>query len=493
LTRAITLQFCAVQCALALTVVHAKAVEHLPAADLLTLTRSLVRITSLGCPEGGLRNGTGFAVTTAAGSVGVVTARHVVAGCGGWQAAVVNSDFVAVDPPMALALDKTYGSADLALLSLPQKSRLDSLVPLSVASAAPSVNSHLFTCGFWLGAQGCTEKSYDLVGGPRVLRNQISAVLVNELIKYKSPSPDLAILNLEGTLPPGGSGAPIVNSKLEVVGIATGGLERGAAGVSFAVPSAQLANLFSSTAATPTSDEGKILAGLHAADLQVSRQGTVSCPGFDLTQLRTVTFRDVTKSIDNPSLVARVLALAKLLPNPGDERFDVYADVSTGATFAVPTGSVLSRQGAVCSTWLGSSNVGLFIFERTGLDDPAALSAASGDMQQALLPGQIWSLDTAFGTFKRFDSLGVRTNSFRRLEVAADDLGGGAFRDIAFSRQLLRRSTLSGSTALWLNGFDYLAPTAPCGDPALCAEIDGARADFARAMLAELLTTFSVN
>src|SRR2546423_2090460 len=51
-----------------------------------------------------------------------------------------------------------------------------------------------------------------------------------------SPSMDIWVLNIQGNLVPGYSGAPLLNSSDQVVGIVNGGLLNGAAGISWAIP-----------------------------------------------------------------------------------------------------------------------------------------------------------------------------------------------------------------------------------------------------------------
>ena len=60
--------------------------------------------------------------------------------------------------------------------------------------------------------------------------------LLDGLIKRNSPSMKKDVLSIEGHLLPGHSGAPILNGKNEVVGVADGGLKGGSVGISWAIP-----------------------------------------------------------------------------------------------------------------------------------------------------------------------------------------------------------------------------------------------------------------
>lgn len=57
-----------------------------------------------------------------------------------------------------------------------------------------------------------------------------------QLISRTSPSLEINVLDIQGALVPGYSGAPIFNDKNQVIGVANGGLKEGSTGFSWAIP-----------------------------------------------------------------------------------------------------------------------------------------------------------------------------------------------------------------------------------------------------------------
>lgn len=84
---------------------------------------------------------------------------------------------------------------------------------------------------------GLTMKSVS-AGNPvrRQLASMIPPKHASAFAKRNSPAPGIDILYIDGSLVPGHSGAPILDQRNNVVGIANGGILGGAAGISWAIP-----------------------------------------------------------------------------------------------------------------------------------------------------------------------------------------------------------------------------------------------------------------
>ncbi|MCW5212850.1 DUF1566 domain-containing protein [Desulfobulbus sp. TB] len=83
------------------------------------------------------------------------------------------------------------------------------------------------------------KKQLSIHSDPEILSYFVPANVSSWLGKRGSPNPSLKALNIEGQLLPGYSGAPILNNRDEVVGVADGGLQIGSA-MSWAIPYDQI-------------------------------------------------------------------------------------------------------------------------------------------------------------------------------------------------------------------------------------------------------------
>lgn len=70
----------------------------------------------------------------------------------------------------------------------------------------------------------------------KLLKELVPAVPLSNLITRQSPNHLIQVINLQGNLLPGHSGAPVLDSNGHVLGVANGGLKGGFAGISWAIP-----------------------------------------------------------------------------------------------------------------------------------------------------------------------------------------------------------------------------------------------------------------
>lgn len=175
------------------------------------------------------RSQTGFRVQ---GVRGIITALHGVADC--QRITASSKKGLLLDEP--LVIRKIDVDRDVALLSSAQ------------IDGAPDRGLNVADNVVWdsLGAVkvyghpygiGSLETTLTLRRPPlKPLKDLVPAAPLSILRERRSPNHLISVLNLQGNLLPGHSGAPILDSSDRVVAVANGGLKEGFAGISWAVP-----------------------------------------------------------------------------------------------------------------------------------------------------------------------------------------------------------------------------------------------------------------
>lgn len=313
------------------------------------VSNSVVQVRARGCGTGD-RAGTGFVWPTADR---VVTAMHLVAGCG--QLALYHEGRrVERDATIVTVMRES----DLALLSVRGAADWQ---PAVVATRRPGLQEDLAVLGYELSAPTMGSKSLKLSFGSSRLRDMIPDHVRRELQALGFPSVDLEILRLEGHLLPGHSGAPIFDREGKVVAVANGGLENGAASISWGLPVGLLHQLRSSTQSPPAS--GQRVAALFSSALESKGDSAQGCGAITFTKLRTRSFADIARTTDNPAGLQQILhAFASSgLPDMSRQMFDIHVDRESGATIVLPTGTALQRYGPVCLAESSSGTIRAYV------------------------------------------------------------------------------------------------------------------------------------
>lgn len=176
------------------------------------------------------REQTGFRVK---GKVGIVTALHGIVDC-----RVINAVTDLGDKPFFndLSIREVNIDSDIALLSSPE---LD-------LSPADGLETSIYT-------DDRQNDGFEIVGYPLGLSKQklttdIEIIGIKELydliprrfqvpmVERNSPSPEIAILEIQSHLVPGHSGAPVLDGEGQLIGISNGGLEGGTVEIGWAIP-----------------------------------------------------------------------------------------------------------------------------------------------------------------------------------------------------------------------------------------------------------------
>jgi S1-C subfamily serine protease len=278
----------------------------------------------------------------------VVTSLHVVDGKRRVTVHYVGADGRIV-ASTAAAVERLLKESDLVLLRLqtPQSRK-----PLAINTAAPAVKQTLDALGFPLNIAGCSSTEVKVRFGGNQLRTILPPKVVRQITDY--PSTSIEILNLEGNLVPGLSGAPIIDRDGRVVGVVDGGLEDGAIGISWGIPASHLQRLAQSNV-TQLPGAPRV-AELFAADLQAEVEPTKTLGGVGLTKLRSRTYQQLAATADDKLGLAQLTLLFQGF-DPNSFRYDVYQDLASGATVVVPEKARVSAQGSFIVVSAGDSRM----------------------------------------------------------------------------------------------------------------------------------------
>jgi hypothetical protein len=443
--------------------------------------KSVVRVDGTNC-SGQIRLGTGFFWRQ---NTWVVTTLHVVNGC---ESVAVFSESTGRTRRAKIA--KVLRREDLALLEI------DAIEGVRVADAAtqlPEVTEDLEALGYPLGIPKIENTTLRLRYGGKKLRDIIPKAVADALGAAGSPSPDIDVTNIEGHLQPGSSGSPILNRAGQVVAIGDGGLENGAAGASWALPVVNLPRLPASPdSAAPVAASSNPY--LFAAEFSAKNGPDVTCGGATFKQIRTLKFGDIMNATDDPLGLQQILAASG--PAAATFTFDVYQQISSGATFAVPAGYVVHGEGPMCAASSESGNVVIQVQLIAGKGDPNG-QMSSVEYEASIGKGQNWQPDPGWTypiPIQRFDGFVVRRRSYVRYSPGPM---GWAMDASVFETLIFRNGVFLGASALERKWSPAIAALqAACKfNPNASSDCAQALKDFdewARAGLAVHLATFPV-
>ncbi len=201
------------------------------------INRQVFRITLSNCGLKHQRFGqTGF-YAEAKGTRGIVTALHGVAGCQGHQAAVQEdgnrTDAIYIDDLTPMYVDR---ERDVVFL---RSDKLEStqIPPLQASSLAAALHQTLTVIGYPQGVMNQQDNHVTFHAIPRrKLRELLPPNIQQQFTQRRSPDPEREVLNLEGHIQPGHSGAPILDPQKHVIGVANGGLAGGFVENGWAIP-----------------------------------------------------------------------------------------------------------------------------------------------------------------------------------------------------------------------------------------------------------------
>jgi hypothetical protein len=267
-----------------------------------SVLRDVAQVVASGCGQGGTRTGTAFLWPD---PQRMVTARHVVAGCGGVRVQFPDGQSYLARPERELA------AHDLVLLRL---DRASSRRPLTVRTGVPAIHSRVAVVGYALGAPTPDDKLLTVTAANRdppgaKLADMLAPRFRQELQAAGALSLATAILRLDGNLLSGHSGAPLIASDGSVVGIGSGGLQDGAGGLVWAVRTSYLPALAQApviAATAPLRRSSRLVFADQAPQATVRQQ---RCGTFTLSLARTVPLATLAQTSDDQMGVRQLLSV----------------------------------------------------------------------------------------------------------------------------------------------------------------------------------------
>lgn len=239
---------------------------------------------------------------------------------------------------------KIFKSADLVLLQT--NSNISEELFNNISAVVPPVDTKVFTIGYYKNDEGFRDidftvgllESSDGSGG-NFLRDELDYRQQQEITKLGFLSNSTKIIPLKGNLLHGFSGSPIVDHQGYLVGIADGGLENGAASISWCISNKYLSSLESSSEPFPL-DITK-LSLLFSASRETDLGINVSTNNFNFKKIKTTSFDklDMTaqySSTENLGLKQVLNYFSTFNIQYNDIEFDIYIEEKTGYTILVP-------------------------------------------------------------------------------------------------------------------------------------------------------------
>jgi hypothetical protein len=442
------------------------------------------RVEASGC-MGGNRQATGFLWSD--GST-VVTALHVVAGCG--KTGVYSET---LRRSIEARLVHSLNFADLAMLHLAEP--VPNAQPLAISTQKPAVHDELTVLGYPLLIERMDSTELKVKFGGSTLGEIVPANTKQELQQRNSPSTDLEITFLEGFLAPGASGAPILDKAGRVVAVGDGGLVNGTVGISWGVPVTNLNALLQSRE-TPAAKAAE--PHLFAAETEVRPTGpAVQCGAGSFTKIRTIEYREILQSTDDAEGLAKLLVFFAVFGiDPSNLRYDIYQDAESGAALAVPEGKLL-KGGQACAVDV-LPNLAL-VYAMVRMNRPSDMYQIGLAYERAITPMPQWSPDPNFTYIeprRRADGMTVERKAL--LHTGRNAYGqvnwdqGGAYETLA-----VKGNWFIGTTAFdrvyRLETLQFAQQCTRAPQFQGCAEFRGQMRMLVQAVIAAHLTTFPYN
>jgi hypothetical protein len=357
---------------------------------------AVVRVDAAMCAgvPGGRLVGSGFLWKQ---DTSVVTALHVVNGC---KEISVYSDMARNSADAHVS--KVVVKEDLVLLTLDKG--ISGTTNFVVSKDAPADTEDLILVGFPGDSSGSTGKTIRRQFSGDTLEKVVSYADQQELKSNPSPALDIKVVFLQGTFEHGHSGGPILNHDGAVIGIADGGLKHGTTEDSWAIPSADIADLESST--EPLGGMAIQRSSLLFSATPIANIGpTIHCGGGDFKHLKSVGYSDVLATADDPAGLQRLASLSQI---PATTlTFEVYQDTQTRATIVLPEGEQLMQEGQICSAISTGGGVRTIAIVADSSADPTGKAAAAAfETSVGIFPGNGWNFGQAFSYLSPLPVLG---------------------------------------------------------------------------------------
>lgn len=205
----------------------------------------------------------------------------------------------------------------------------------------PNLDTKVFAIGYNGGNPKYMDRDFTvgLLEGNNQLKDLLTVSAKSEIQKLGFPALNTPIAYLKGHLLHGFSGSPVVDFEGKLVGIADGGLENGAAGISWCVSAHSLDRLVASNESFPHlnyADVNVLFSSEGYASDEITDIGSYQ---FQKVKTRTFAQMDETGSYSTypeMGLFQLLMAYELLSIDYKNFRYDIYLEQSTGATIVVP-------------------------------------------------------------------------------------------------------------------------------------------------------------
>ena len=310
------------------------------------LEKSLVRIT---IKEGG------ETVSAATGFVWqkpnqVVTSLHLMRSGSGAKIIVEHKKM-----KRDARVKQVLPGADLVLLEVTEKPLPDWVPITSFEPNPPKFAAEMSALGYNAGAPGTTtrqlKKGY---GNPEILKSILPPKDRADLEIAKIPDINMPIYYLEGSLLPGFSGAPVVDSRGRLVGVGNGGLENGASNVSWIIPATYLNALTASKQKSLPAQIAKANQSFSADLRSVKKYAEVEFNGYVFVKTKTRTFAQMLETTNDPEgLLDTASAFDQFVIDFKSFEYDIYEDLNFGLIIALPAGVelIVDRDGDLVANY----------------------------------------------------------------------------------------------------------------------------------------------
>ncbi len=329
----------------------------------------------------------------------IVTDMHVVVGC---RSPVSVLFFVADASGLRQALREAtvthvVPTHDLVLLTVKDAPP----GPVLSVAAPPPPGAWLEAWGFPFGVEAPVNTRLQVMLASNLfpaLSTMLDDTAREQLQRLHFPSLDTPVLHLSGPLEPGDSGGPVLNAAGQVVGIGSGGLQQGAASISWAIRADLLADLPRAPDRLPAADlastlfayvvqHGPRIVAAPSRDAESDpHQPSLSPSAFvrraaadgircgeQVLFLRgSASAGEVLSTAYDPAVIGAMVGdTGGKLTDLAAERFDIWVEPRSGAAGLVPAGAVLRAAGGQCVADIAGSAVTLLLRAALLPRDPA--------------------------------------------------------------------------------------------------------------------------
>lgn len=288
----------------------------------------------------------------------VVTDMHVVVGCQPPFSVLyfVRNGTTITQTVRDAVVSNVLRSADLVLLTVTNP---PDAPPLKLADQPASPEQWVEAWGFPLGIEAPIDTRLQVTFA-NDLFPQLSSTLDDtarsQIQALHFPDLSSQVLHLSGPLQPGDSGAPVVDAAGRLVGIGSGGLQQGAASISWAMRGFYLDQLLASTDSLPS---GGTAGSLFAYALQSTpvaegaqaggTRPTTMCGKLGLTFLGMRSLAQLAATADSRSAVQQIAADAQVsAADLAAAPYQVWIEPQSGAAVVLPAEADLRQGDSFC-------------------------------------------------------------------------------------------------------------------------------------------------